>query len=314
LLSLAIIAAVLGGCDGRAEEIVRARAIPLYEDQPEHVRLGDLRFEAGYVLSSAAADFGGLSGLWIRPDGSELVTVSDRGIIWRASLEHDGDRLVGLSGWRSHRLTPLAVDHGHVDAESLADQDGALVVALEQNQPLRRVVADDAGWGMRSIIAHDALREAGWAARNAGIEALTDLADGGLLAIAEGVKAPSGHLAAWRITDGRIEGLSYAEADGFAPTGADRLDQVIYVLERRFDLLKGGFVARIMALDTAQVEAGAPLQGRELGRLSWPALSENFEGIAVHPGSDGRILLYLISDDNFLPIQRTLLLQFSLAP
>jgi hypothetical protein len=60
------------------------------------------------------------------------------------------------------------------------------------------------------------------------------------------------------------------------------------------------------------VGAGARVQGRELARLAWPALQENFEGIAVRPGADGRVLLYLISDDNFLPIQRTLLLQFSL--
>jgi hypothetical protein len=39
---------------------------------------------------------------------------------------------------------------------------------------------------------------------------------------------------------------------------------------------------------------------------------DNFEGIAARRGSDGGVLLYLVSDDNFLGLQRTLLLQFSL--
>jgi hypothetical protein len=32
----------------------------------------------------------------------------------------------------------------------------------------------------------------------------------------------------------------------------------------------------------------------------------------VRRGGDGRVLLYLVSDDNFFALQRTLLLQFSL--
>jgi hypothetical protein len=111
--------------------------------------------------------------------------------------------------------------------------------------------------------------------------------------------------------DGRVL-LYLISDDNFVPTGADRLGQEIYAVERRFALVDGGFVARVLVFDAAQVGAGARVQGRELARLAWPALQENFEGIAVRPGADGRVLLYLISDDNFLPIQRTLLLQFSL--
>jgi hypothetical protein len=42
-----------------------------------------------------------------------------------------------------------------------------------------------------------------------------------------------------------------------------------------------------------------------------PAISENFEGIAVRRAPDGGVLLYLLSDDNFTPLLRSLLLQFS---
>jgi hypothetical protein len=36
------------------------------------------------------------------------------------------------------------------------------------------------------------------------------------------------------------------------------------------------------------------------------------EGIALHRNASGETILTLISDDNFLPFQRTLLLQFAL--
>lgn len=311
--SIVVLAATLA-FEGRAESLVSARPVALFEDDPLRVRLGDLRFEAGFVLSSADADFGGFSGLLVAPDGGALVAVSDHGTIWHANLQHDGDRLTGVSDWHSVRLRPLPTDHARLDVEALAGEGENLVIALEQDDPLRQVVNDGSAASMRALGADGGLDEAGDAAGNGGIEALTELEDGALLALAEDIHDASGQLAAWVVGDERFERLAYAQDEGFAPTGADRLDGVIYVVERRFDLLEGGFVSRVMALDADQVGPQAPMRGRELARLSWPALGENFEGIAVRGGADGRTLIYLISDDNFLPIQRTLLLQFSLAP
>jgi hypothetical protein len=39
---------------------------------------------------------------------------------------------------------------------------------------------------------------------------------------------------------------------------------------------------------------------------------DNMEGLAVHRAATGELVLTLISDDNFSPIQRNLLLQFTL--
>ena len=39
---------------------------------------------------------------------------------------------------------------------------------------------------------------------------------------------------------------------------------------------------------------------------------DNMEGLSVHRGANGDSILTLISDDNFSPIQRTVLLQFAL--
>jgi hypothetical protein len=306
---------VLCACQARPDEplVVRSSPVPLQEDQPDRARLGPLRFEAGFALGSADPRFGGFSGLWIAPDGRELMMVSDRGTIWRAGLDHAGDRLVGLTDWQAIDLGRIQGEPGgRLDAEALAADADDLIIAVEGREPLRRVARAAPGAPAQPMPGAAGLTEAGAKAGNAGIETLTALPEGGLLAISEGVLDRPGQLAAWRIDGDRVERLTYALSDGFVPTGADWLDDRVYLVERRLSLLDGGFASRLSVLDLAQIGPGAVLDGRELARLARPMISENFEGIAVRRGADGRILLYLISDDNFSVFQRTLLLEFSL--
>jgi hypothetical protein len=314
-LGLLVGAGLLCACQAHpAEPLVLARAIPLQEDAPDRVRLDALRFEAGFVLGAVDPRFGGLSGLWLAPDGHELIMASDHGTIWRATLEHEDDRLTGFADWKAAALGGVAGDPpGRIDAEALADDaTGGLVVAVEGALPLRRIARDDPT-AAEPLPAADLLSEAGADGGNTGIEALATLQGGALLALSEGIFAAPGELAAWLIEDGRVTPLRYLVSDGFVPTGADRLDDTIYIVERRFSLPDGGFASRVVALDVEQVRQGGPLRAHPLAQLGRPAISENFEGIGVRRGADGRPLIYLVSDDNFLPLQRTLLLQFSLA-
>jgi hypothetical protein len=181
------------------------------------------------------------------------------------------------------------------------------VIAYEGAHRLRRVPRDAPASSAAALPTPAPLEES----HNLGIEALVALDDGALLAIAEGVRTPSGELAAWLIEGDQVAPLAYVPAAGFAPTGADRLGDTVYVVERRLSLL-GGLTARVVALDAAQVRPGARLVGRELGILRPPAISENFEAIAVRRAPDGGVLLYLLSDDNFTALLRSLLLQFSI--
>ena len=293
---------------------MQASPVSLQEDQPDRVRLDALRFEAGFALGAADPRFGGLSGLWLAPDGHEIIMASDHGTIWSAAPEHEDDRLIGFADWQAAALGRAAGDPaGRIDAEALTDDAaGGLIVAVEGALPLRRIAHDDPA-AAEPLPAADRLREAGAKAGNAGIEALATLLDGGLLALSEGVFAAPGRLAAWLVEDGRVTPLRYLVSDGFVPTGADRLDDTIYIVERRFSLLDGGFASRVVALDIEQIRDGGLLSSHPLAQLGRPAISENFEAIAVRRAMDGRTLIYLVSDDNFLPLQRTLLLQFSLA-
>jgi hypothetical protein len=288
---------------------VRARAFAFPARLEEKPDFGRLELLAGFVLSGSDPRFGGLSGLWVAPDGGRLIALSDRGALWLAELEHAADgRLVGFAAWQALEPGAAPGDPPETDAESLAVARDDLVIAYEGAHRLRRVPLAAPSSPAAALPTPPQLSEP----HNVGIEALVGLAGGALLAIAEGVRTPSGDRAAWLIEGDRTASLAYVPAAGFAPTGADRLDDTVYVLERGLSL--GGLLARVVMLDAADVRPGARLVGRELAVLRPPAISENFEGLAVRRAPDGRVLIYLLSDDNFSAFFRTVLLQFALRP
>ena len=277
--------------------------------------LGDrLTVEAAFALQSAHASFGGLSGLWLAADGSRMIAVSDTGKRWHARLHHDRTgRLTGLDGWSVASLPLLpGEDDGKpfIDAESLASLGAdRLVVGYEGRHRLRH-------WPLDDLDATPGDLRVPWGLggpSNSGMEALTSLNDRQLFAVGERVGAWGGEgLMAWVIDGDTAEELTYIQGVGFSPTAAYRLDDMIYLLERRFSLLDG-FESRLVALPTAAVKAGARIEGTELAAFRWGDIGENFEGIAARRAPDGRILLYLLADDNFSIFQETLLVQLSLA-
>jgi len=84
------------------------------------------------------------------------------------------------------------------------------------------------------------------------------------------------------------------------------------VLERSFSLFFGGFGTRLVRVAAGAWVGGAIVEGTELARLRPPLLVDNYEGIAATRGPDGTILLWLIADDNYMSLQRTLLAVFAL--
>ncbi len=57
---------------------------------------------------------------------------------------------------------------------------------------------------------------------------------------------------------------------------------------------------------------GARLDGAAVAVLRPPLTVDNLEGVAARRGAAGETLIYLVSDNNFNPFQRTLLLLFAL--
>jgi len=62
----------------------------------------------------------------------------------------------------------------------------------------------------------------------------------------------------------------------------------------------------------ARVQPRAVLDGPVILSGDMGQQIDNFEGIAVHREASGAVVMTLVSDDNFSPLQRTLLLQFTM--
>jgi hypothetical protein len=268
-------------------------------------RIGALELVAAFELRSRHPRFGGLSGLLV--EGSELLAVSDRGSLWQARPVHDAaGRLVGLESWQARPLGRPGAE----DLEDLARLAAGQLVATAES-PARLVAVDRGDLPEARAFA----RVFAGLPLNEGVEALANLADGSLFAIAEAeTGGPGGHRAALLKGD-EVVRLTWRAPPGFRPTAADRLGPRLFVLERRLSLL-GGFEARVSVLDLtdAPLAAGSVLEGRELARLGAASVGENFEGLAASEGPAGAVDLYLVSDDNFMALQRTLLLQLRWRP
>jgi hypothetical protein len=83
-------------------------------------------------------------------------------------------------------------------------------------------------------------------------------------------------------------------------------------LERKFSWLSGIGI-RIRSIPLNAVAPGALVDGPAIFDADLGHEVDNMEGIDVHVTPEGDTVLTMISDDNFSLLQRTLLLQFTLA-
>ena len=85
----------------------------------------------------------------------------------------------------------------------------------------------------------------------------------------------------------------------------------VIFIERSFSFL-AGLDIRIRRVAASAIQAGAELAPKIIARLSNSLTIDNFEGIAARRNDAGETLIYILSDDNFSLLQRTLLFMFRL--
>ena len=277
---------------------------------------GRLIFRGGLTLRSRDRRFGGLSGLAVSADGATMLAVSDAGWWVAGRLVHDaGGVLTGLADMVIARLRDPsgAPTRGKSqgDAEGLARApDGGYVVSLESPHRLWRYPPGGAPWDSTPEVL--ALPEDLSARGNAGVEALGYLGDGRLLVLCEGCRAGD-DLRGW-VMNGDWRALIYPH-DGFhRPSDLAVLgDGRVLVLERGFSLWRG-IDARLMWAAPESLGPGRRARLDLIATIEQSELLDNFEGLAARVGPNGETLIYLVSDDNFNPLQQTLLLHFELSP
>ncbi len=314
-----ILLAVAAAAPARGERIeVTARPTVLHIRSPEIATVGRLAFRGGLQLTSPDGRFGGLSALEVSRDGARLVALSDKGYWFRARLVHGPDG--GLEDLADAEIGALQGPGGTAlgkwdrDAESLARMpDGSLIVAFERHHRLWRYPG---GPPPLARAPTPLARPPGLASApaNGGAEAMTRLADGRLLVIAERLEAAPGVFAAWVGGEDGWARLGYARTGSFRPTGAATLPSGdVVMLERSYSLVAGP-AARLQILRASDIRPGSRLAGREVGRLDESYNVDNFEGISARRGPGGETLVYILSDDNYNPLQHTLLFMFELRP
>jgi hypothetical protein len=134
---------------------------------------------------------------------------------------------------------------------------------------------------------------------------------GSLIAVTEHGLDDARNLRGFILRGGQFTRFSVKRSRGFDVSGCTVLPPSdLLLLERRYSPLSGVAV-RIRRIALADIKPGALVDGPELFEADLAYQIDNMEGIAVHR-SRGDTVITLVSDDNFSPIQRNLLLQFTL--
>lgn len=284
---------------------VVAAPVPLNPQDAAQDHIGAFRFAGGLALSSPdTARLHGLSDMAIT-NGRDLTIVSDEGDLVHARLVLDASgRLVGL---KDAKLTALPGEDGkplpgkqEADSEGLALlANGDMLVSFEQRH--RIWIYPAAGGPPRPVPSPDATFPA-----NGGMEALGPDPAAGPDAYVVGGE-DSGQTWTCKLASGCTPGPSITKPEGFGLVAVARLPQARTAwLLRAWDPLRGSRVT--LTIQDAK--------GAELGRLDLarPYSVDNFEALAAVPANDGSVRFYLLSDDNFQSVQRTLLLAFDWTP
>lgn len=298
--------------------VIEGKPVPLSYTEREATRLGPLRHGGSLRLTSPDGDFGGLSGLIVSPDGKRFLAITDSSHWLTGELVHDGGRLTGIRGTRIAPLRdvagkPLSGKDG--DAEGLAGTlDGDVFVSFERDHRIWRYDFGRDGLEARArpVKVPAALANA---PDNGGLEAITRLGDGRLLALTEEMKDDAGNLRGWIIdtTKDAARALTLVPRPPFAVTDAGQLPGGdILTLERRFSRT-GGVGMAVRRIRAADLGAGKPINATLVADAGMEHVIDNMEGLSIRKDEAGRTLVYLLSDDNFnRPLQQTLLMLFIL--
>ncbi|WP_170762684.1 esterase-like activity of phytase family protein [Ruegeria lacuscaerulensis] len=260
-----------------------------------------------FIWRHSAGWFGGFSALHISEDGRLMVALSDRSKLLAAQIDRDGDQITGieiLDRWRVLSSTGGALPGYTGDSEGIAiDQDGSYYISFER---VHRV-AFYSGPGSKARVlprpkAFDGLDH------NGSFEGLAIDDKGRLYTLTEKNRTADGNIPVYR-WDGRAWATPFVlqQRGRFLPVAADfGPDGRLYVLERKLSLI--GFRSRLRRW---QIDGDVP-GAEEILLETGTGTHDNLEGLSVWRDTQGRLRATMISDDNFLALQRTELVEYLL--
>ncbi|HYW16564.1 MAG TPA: esterase-like activity of phytase family protein [Allosphingosinicella sp.] len=289
-----------------AVTLVRYAPVPLSEESPGLKRVGRLAFLGAWAVNGNDARIGGVSALHV--EGGEALAMSDAGWRIRLPLPQGGAPVRAQVAMVEEGPGP-AGDKVNRDIESLVVHGSDAWLGFEQANAIWRY--DRRSFARRSSAAPPAIRE--WS-NNAGPEAMARLPDGRFLVLAEGDGGDSE--AVLFSGDPAVAGtralrLRYRPPEGYRVTDAAALpDGRLVFLNRKVGLF-AGFTAKVTVAGLPRLADRALIAGIEIAAFEGSVTRDNLEALSLtREGS--RTILWIASDDNFNPFQRTLLMKFAL--
>ena len=260
-------------------------------------------------LRSDSMLFGGFSALVVNADGS-LTAFSDRGTRLEMPAPEGGQGAHVLDVQDLPKANPR--DLPDIEAATRDRQSGTYWLALENRHTLHRFSADDRPTGSISLDPGTL----DWT-ENSGAESLLRLNDGRFIVM------PEGRRVGLIFPGDPVETKTYSTfaylppIPGHASTDLAQLpDGRVLLLLRNLDPWGG-----IPTFESKIAIGPAPLPGHENAwepqitlDLAGVIPRDNYEGLGVEELPDGKVAVWLISDDNLSVLQRTLLVKLVLDP
>ncbi|WP_432736997.1 esterase-like activity of phytase family protein [Maridesulfovibrio sp. FT414] len=289
-------------------------------NEPVNIENPRIKYLGTLLLDSPHPAFGGFSDLLVSSDRKTFLAVSDLGFWLKADIEYAPDGSLQATGTKA-RLGQLRNTDGktyaikfNADAEGLsrAPQSGYLV-SFER---VHRINWFDNGHDLTlagTPVDYPVPESVKKLPENNGLETLLLLPDQRIFALSEGKNEKRALSYAATVKDGKWSEFSYRRSGDFNPTSAGNLpDGRIMVLERRYNG-PGTLGIRFRTFPVAEISPGVTINPDTLFEIASPLPRDNFEGLDTVTTEDGTTYAYIISDDNFSPVQHTLLTLFAIS-
>lgn len=307
-LTTLVLCAALAACDDgvrasddQAAMVIHATPITLRTSE-----LNGLVLRGALELYADHEGFGGFSGLEIAQ--GQLVAVSDTGWWLHADLPDLPESIdfptASFVAMRDDDGARLEKQGG--DAEGLAQRPDGFAVSFERDH---RIMTAPHSGAFDKLITDRRFEQFG---TNKGMEALTLVANGNMLAIGE--DQDDGFFSMLLIAaDGTVRSATLPALSRHNVTGADLgPDGRLYLLLRDYTPLLG---VSVMIQRYALKDGGFPDpdSAELLARFESDTGIDNMEGISVWQDTNSKTRVTLISDDNYRSFQRTILVDLELA-
>jgi hypothetical protein len=309
----------------RAEKVLIANdrrltftPVPLPPPATIAAHMGPFRLEKAWQVRLGWWQFGGYSALVPLPR-NRFLAISDGGnyLSFTAPDAPEGQAM-------TPRYGPFLSDDTRnkrgVDIES-ATRDpatGRLWIGMEYRNALVRL---DSRWRESGRSRPEAMADWG---KNSGPEAMLRLADGRFVALSEGPLrwwSPRRHDAVVFPGDpvtrpGAGRHFVFSGPETFDPVDMAQLpDGRVLVLMRALTWpFPQRFAGRIAIGDPRAIHPGQTWRVTEVARIASTLPVDNFEAMAITPRGDGRLNVWLLSDDNQARLQQTLLWKLVVDP